>query len=100
MPKVRLSYDGWLALPAAVRKKLGLSTGYQPELVGGAIVLRPDAPPRLARPTGTAPSRNPSRRASPERSIPGNVYEASHGPRSQSSLLATNGLPRRTPSGR
>src|SRR5438045_1945848 len=43
MPKVRLSYDGWLALPAAVRKKLGLSTGYQLELelVGGVIVLRP-----------------------------------------------------------
>ena len=43
MPKVRLSYDGWVALPAAVRQKLGLSTGYQLELelVGGAIVLRP-----------------------------------------------------------
>ena len=43
MPKVRLSYDGWLALPAAVRRKLGLSTGYQLELelVAGAIVLRP-----------------------------------------------------------
>ena len=43
MPKVRLSYDGWVALPAAVRKKLGLSAGYQLELelVGGAIVLRP-----------------------------------------------------------
>src|SRR3954451_20732668 len=41
MPKVRLSYDGWLALPAAVRKKLGLSTGHQLELVAGAIVLRP-----------------------------------------------------------
>jgi AbrB family looped-hinge helix DNA binding protein len=43
MPKVRLNYDGWLALPADVRKKLGLATGYQLELelVGGAIVLRP-----------------------------------------------------------
>src|SRR5436305_979579 len=43
MPKVRLSYDGWLALPVAVREKLGLSTGHQLELelVGGAIVLRP-----------------------------------------------------------
>src|SRR5690348_13716901 len=47
MPKVRLSYDGWLALPVAVRKKLGLSTGYQLELelVGGAIVLRPAGAP-------------------------------------------------------
>src|SRR3954453_3905552 len=42
MSKVRLmSYDGWLALPAAVRERLGLSTGHQLELVGGAIVLRP-----------------------------------------------------------
>jgi AbrB family looped-hinge helix DNA binding protein len=43
MPKVRLNYDGWLALPMAVRKKLGLSAGNQLELelVGGAIVLRP-----------------------------------------------------------
>jgi AbrB family looped-hinge helix DNA binding protein len=43
MPKVRLHYDGWLALPMAVRKKLGLSAGNQLELelVGGAIVLRP-----------------------------------------------------------
>src|SRR4051794_41959883 len=43
MPKVRLSYDGWLALPADVRKKLGLATGHQLELelVGGAVVLRP-----------------------------------------------------------
>src|SRR4051812_33188175 len=29
MPKVRLSYDGWLALPGAGRQKLGLSTGHQ-----------------------------------------------------------------------
>jgi AbrB family looped-hinge helix DNA binding protein len=43
MPKVRLNYDGWLALPADVRKKLGLATGHQLELelVGGVIVLRP-----------------------------------------------------------
>src|SRR4051794_26320180 len=36
-----MSYDGWLALPADVRERLGLSTGHQLELVGGAIVLRP-----------------------------------------------------------
>ena len=43
MAKVRLNYDSWLALPAAVRKKLGLASGQQLELglVGGAIVLRP-----------------------------------------------------------
>src|SRR4051794_3507694 len=59
MPKVRLSYDGWLALPAAVREKLGLSTGYQLELdlVAGAIVLRPAgaAGPVPTEPAATLP---------------------------------------------
>ena len=59
MPKVRLSYDGWLALPAAVRKKLGLSTGCQLELelAAGAIVLRPAgaAGPVPAEPAATLP---------------------------------------------
>src|SRR4051794_18015434 len=59
MPKVRLSYDGWLALPAAEREKLGLSTGHQLELelVGGAVVLRPTgaAGPAPAEPAATRP---------------------------------------------
>src|SRR4051794_36340158 len=45
MPKARLSYDGWLNVPAAARRRLGLSAGQQLELelelVGGAMVLRP-----------------------------------------------------------
>ena len=43
MTKVRLNYDGWLALPATVRQKLGLASGHQLELelVGSTIVLRP-----------------------------------------------------------
>ena len=43
MPKVRMNYDGWLALPKGVRRKLGLSTGAQLELelVGGSVVLTP-----------------------------------------------------------
>jgi AbrB family looped-hinge helix DNA binding protein len=43
MTKVRVHHDGWLALPAAVREKLGLSTGNQLELelVDSSIVLRP-----------------------------------------------------------
>src|SRR3954447_19511789 len=43
MPKVLLNFDGWLALPTAVRQKLGLSTGDQLELelADGGIVLRP-----------------------------------------------------------
>src|SRR4051794_33863356 len=43
MTKVRINYDGWLALPTAVRQKLGLTTGDQLELElsDGSIVLRP-----------------------------------------------------------
>jgi bifunctional DNA-binding transcriptional regulator/antitoxin component of YhaV-PrlF toxin-antitoxin module len=43
MPKVRMNYDGWLALPAAMRQKLGVDTGneLEVEVVDGRIVLRP-----------------------------------------------------------
>ena len=52
MTTLKLHYEGWLALPAAFRQKLGLSRGaaLEAELVGGTIVLRPAAklktPPR------------------------------------------------------
>src|SRR3954468_6433052 len=43
MTRIRINYDGWLALPTAVRQKLGLTTGDQLELelAAGIIVLRP-----------------------------------------------------------
>ena len=43
MSTVRLNYDGWLALPATVRQRLGLITGdrLDLELVDGVITLRP-----------------------------------------------------------
>src|SRR3954452_18347156 len=43
MSTVRLNYDGWLALPATVRQRLGLITGdrLDLELVDGIITLRP-----------------------------------------------------------
>src|SRR5918993_2022895 len=58
MPKVRLNYDGWLALPMAVRKRLGLSAGQQLELelVGGAIVLRPTGSVSAADPIPPEPA--------------------------------------------
>jgi bifunctional DNA-binding transcriptional regulator/antitoxin component of YhaV-PrlF toxin-antitoxin module len=58
MPKVRLNYDGWLALPMAVRKRLGLSAGQQLELelVGGAIVLRPTSSVSAADPIPPEPA--------------------------------------------
>src|SRR3954449_9894340 len=40
---LKLHYDGWLALPAALRQKLGLGNraALEVELVDGTIVLRP-----------------------------------------------------------
>jgi bifunctional DNA-binding transcriptional regulator/antitoxin component of YhaV-PrlF toxin-antitoxin module len=40
---LKLHYDGWLALPADFRRKLGLGKGQalEAQLVGGTIVLRP-----------------------------------------------------------
>jgi antitoxin component of MazEF toxin-antitoxin module len=45
MAMLRLHYDGWLALPADLRRKLGLTSGdrLEAELAQGAIVLRPAA---------------------------------------------------------
>ena len=45
MATLKLHYDGWLALPADLRRKLGLASGdrLEAELAGGAIVLRPAA---------------------------------------------------------
>jgi bifunctional DNA-binding transcriptional regulator/antitoxin component of YhaV-PrlF toxin-antitoxin module len=42
---LKLHYEGWLALPATFRQKLGLSKDavLEAELVGGTIVLRPAA---------------------------------------------------------
>ncbi len=43
MPKVRVNYEGWIALPASVRQRFGISTGDQLELevIDGRISLRP-----------------------------------------------------------
>ncbi len=40
---IQMHYDGWLALPAAVCQKLGVTTGDQLEVefTGGTVVLRP-----------------------------------------------------------
>ena len=69
MSTVRLNYDGWLALPAAVRQKFGLVTGDQLEieLSSDSIILRPqrsggvvereapELPVATAEPTAAAP---------------------------------------------
>src|SRR5690242_19344197 len=70
MPTVRLNYDGWLALPAGMRAKLGLSTGDQVdlELVDGSITLRPRRPDaeRERRPAEPVVSAAPPASAAPE----------------------------------
>src|SRR4051794_15913427 len=43
MSTIQVHYDGWLALPEAVRRKLGVGTGdrLEGEFADGAVVLRP-----------------------------------------------------------
>ena len=50
MPTIQVHDHGWLALPEAVRRKLGVGTGdrLEAEVADGAVVLRP------ARRTGAA----------------------------------------------
>ena len=45
MPTLKLHYEGWVSLPAALRQQLGLNSGdrLEVDLVDGAIVLRPAA---------------------------------------------------------
>jgi AbrB family looped-hinge helix DNA binding protein len=63
MTTLKLHYEGWLALPAGLRQKLGLKSGDQleAELVRGTIVLRPagrpTAPPGLPDEPETEPER-------------------------------------------
>jgi AbrB family looped-hinge helix DNA binding protein len=46
MSTIQVHYDGWLALPEAVRRKLGVGTGdrLEVEIADGAVVLRPARP--------------------------------------------------------
>jgi bifunctional DNA-binding transcriptional regulator/antitoxin component of YhaV-PrlF toxin-antitoxin module len=91
MPKVRLNYDGWLALPADVRKKLGLATGYQLEfeLVGGAIVLRAAGPV----PAEPAAARPPVEALPPPATAPDPVPAAKRGPGRPRKVPAAVALP-------
>ena len=43
MSTLKLHHEGWLALPAGFRQKLGLKSGdrLEAELAGGTITLRP-----------------------------------------------------------
>ena len=52
MPTLKLHYEGWVALPAALRQRLGLNSGdrLEVDLVDGTIVLRPAAKARRLAP--------------------------------------------------
>jgi AbrB family looped-hinge helix DNA binding protein len=45
MPTLKLHYEGWVSLPAALRQRLGLNSGdrLDVDLIDGTIVLRPAA---------------------------------------------------------
>ncbi len=79
---LKLHYDGWLALPAGLREKLGLKSGdrLEAELVGGTVVLRPAAAVRRqaepeakasAPPAAAAPAASSVEAATPAKRRPG-----------------------------
>ena len=73
MTTLKLHYDGWLALPAALRRKLGLDMGaaLELELIDGTIVLRPSAEGRgSAAGRGREPTEPPADPASAAASSP------------------------------
>ena len=90
MPSVQVHDDGWLGLPEAVRRKLGVAAGdpLEIELVDGALVLCParranaagDATPEPAaeQPVEAAPE--PAQAAAPTPAVkrgPGRPWKAS-----------------------
>jgi hypothetical protein len=56
MPKVRLNYDGWLALSAAARRVLAVDTGDQLEVDAAAGSPTPDELPSEPAPAVAASS--------------------------------------------
>ena len=52
MPTLKLHYEGWVSLPAALRQQLGLNSGdrLEVDLVDGTIVLRPAATTKRSTP--------------------------------------------------
>lgn len=61
MAKLKLFYDGWLALPSKFRQALHLDTGteLEAELVGDTVVLR-SAPGKTAKATVQLPAAAPT----------------------------------------
>lgn len=76
MPRLRLHFDGWIALPSTVRQRLGIDgdADLELEVEDGALLLRPvgqpvrevEPPPAPARAARPAPE--PEKPAAPARS--------------------------------
>ena len=62
MAKLKLHYDGWLALPAGLCQQLGLKTGdrLEAEIVDGAVMLRPAKAGRTQHAAPTADTEPPA----------------------------------------
>lgn len=97
MPKVRLNYDGWLALPETVRRALGVGTGDQLDLevVGRAAILRPTgrAGAAASATEETAQSPLPPAALQAEAATP----EAEPGPAATPAVKRGPGRPRKNP---
>src|SRR4051794_14270296 len=93
MPTIQVHHDGWLALPEAVRRKLGVGTGdrLEAEVADGAVVLR------AARRTGAAGRAAPEPAATdgeqPVEAAPAPLSNAAPAPTVKRGL----GRPRRVP---
>lgn len=94
MPTLKIHYDGWIALPAALRDDLAVKTGdpLHVEVIDGAIVLRPAGnskkpPQKEAHGDELAPK---MLRLIPERVVPPVEDPVGHAPRRR-------GRPRKIP---
>lgn len=100
MPKVRLNYDGWLLLPEAARRALGVGTGDQLDLevAGRTVVLRPA---RGAEADAALPAEAATPEPEPVASVPQAVERRKPGrPRKATAPLAADPAPATKPRAR
>ena len=87
MTKLKVRYDGWVALPAAVRRRLGVTTGDEltAEIVDGKLVLGGDGEAReepLASETAEAAPEPEAKEAAPSAAEPEKTSKAARARRS------------------
>src|SRR4051794_17376631 len=101
MPTIQVHHDGWLALPEAVRRKLGVGTGdrLEVEVADGAVVLRParrtGAAGRAApEPAATAAEQPVEAAPEPSQAPPPTVKRGAGRPRKASADVAPTSSPK------